>query len=122
PRFFWPGLEEDVKKFTEDCTHCILSHPSRIPRPLGSEIHGQKPNEVLHFDFAWIYKIPILVIKDDLSGFVRLRACSAADGPNTAEKLIEWIGDFGLPLILVSDRGSHFKNSVMRSLTRGLHL
>jgi hypothetical protein len=65
-----------------------------------------------------------LTLKDDLSSFVRLVPTSTADAETTADALISWFRDFGVVKTWVSDRGSLFKNEVVRSLrekTRGLH-
>jgi hypothetical protein len=66
----------------------------------------------------------VLILKDDLSSFVRLVPTSTADAETTADALISWFSDFGVVKTWVSDRGSHLKNEVVRSLrekTRGLH-
>jgi transposase InsO family protein len=66
----------------------------------------------------------VLVLKDDLSSFVRLFPTSTADAKTTSDALISWFSDFGVVKSWVCDRGSHFKNEVVRSLrekTRGQH-
>ena len=65
--------------------------------------------------------IYILIIKDDASSFVWLEPCTAADADTTVETLLKWFCTFGVVLNWISDRGTHFKNKVMRDLNRKLH-
>ena len=49
---------------------------------------------MLHFDYLYIgessdQKEYILILKDDFSGYVYLRACKAADSATTAEVLLK---------------------------------
>ena len=58
------------------------------------------PNEVLHFDFCYIGKsikgyIYVLIVKDDMSSFVRLYASEVADADAVAEALVDWCSTFG---------------------------
>ena len=107
--------------------HCLLADgQARVPRPLGSALHATKPNEVLHFDYLFIGKgrngyMYILIIKDDLSSFLRLVPTKLADALTTADALISWFADFGIALTWVSDRGSHFKNDVIKRLSDETH-
>ena len=91
--FYSGSVQEDVSEFVRSCIHCIITRAVEVvPRPLGSALHGKPPNEVVHIDF--LYMGPgigdlkyILVVKDDLSGFVWLRAASIATGFFAADVL-----------------------------------
>lgn len=53
--FWWSNLETDVQEFFHSCFHCVLSKTGkRISRLLSIEVHGQRPNEVVHIDFLHI--------------------------------------------------------------------
>jgi hypothetical protein len=59
----------------------------RMPRKLASTLHASKPNELLLFDFLYIGPgeggmLYILILKSDMSNYLRLVPCTAADGPN----------------------------------------
>jgi hypothetical protein len=99
----------------------------REPRPFGCAVHGQKPNEVLHMD--WIYISPAkkngkhefewnLMLRDDLSGVVRITPARVPDTEVTMEALMEWRAIFGCPKILVSDMASYFVSETMRKFAR----
>jgi Integrase zinc binding domain len=48
-------MAKDVKVFVQNCLHSVAIIPGdKVPRPLGTQIHATKPNEILHFDFLYI--------------------------------------------------------------------
>jgi hypothetical protein len=116
--FYWEALKEDVTDFVKACLHCMVVDGVVEPRPWGAALHAEKPNELIHFDWlsmptaknGWKY---ILVVKDDMSGYVRLYPGEAATSQATATALTDWFGLFGVVPTWVSDCGSHFKNEVM---------
>jgi hypothetical protein len=119
-RFWWSDYLSDIKYFVSKCLHCLRTYSGTVPRPFGEQIHGKHPNEVIHYDFCLVLGQYILIIRDDLSGFTRLRLCISADSSSVATHLLDWIADFGIPKIQVSDQGSHFKNRVITEINRKL--
>ncbi len=63
----------------------------------------------------------ILILKDDASSFIWLEPCLTADAQTTVDVLTRWFSSIGVVLTWNSDRGSHFKNTVMTALNRALH-
>jgi hypothetical protein len=65
-------MAKDVKVFVQNCLHCVATIPGdKVPRPLGTQLHATKPNEILHLDFLYIrlsrdgtYQY-LLLLKDD---------------------------------------------------------
>ena len=54
-KFYWNELDRDVEVFVGQWFHCILTRSGElIPRPLGTALYGERPNEVLHMDFLYI--------------------------------------------------------------------
>jgi Integrase core domain len=97
-----------------------------VPRPLGTQLHAIMPNEILHFDFLYIglsrdgkYQY-LLILKDDQSGYLWLVACRKADAAATVDALMRWFSVFGVVLLCISDRGSHFKNEVVQRVNKEL--
>ncbi|KAH9120903.1 hypothetical protein AeMF1_007124 [Aphanomyces euteiches] len=90
--FWWATLAQDVETFVKACLHCMQVDRDVVHRPLGSALHAEKPNELIHFD--WL-SMPmstsglkhVLVIKDDMSGFVHLFPAESADATSTATAL-----------------------------------
>jgi hypothetical protein len=114
-------MAKDFKVFEQNCLHCVATIPGdKVPRPLGTQLHSTKPNEILHFDFHYIglsrdgkYQY-LLLLKDDLSGYLWLVPCRTADAAATVDAPMRWFAAFGVVLLWISDRGNHFKNDVMR--------
>jgi hypothetical protein len=96
-----------------------------VPRPLGTQLHATKSNEILHFVFLYIglsrdrkYQY-VLLLKDDLRGYLRLVPCRTADAAATVDALMRLFAVFGVVLLWISDRGNHFKNEVVRRVHHG---
>jgi transposase InsO family protein len=116
-----------VKVFVQNWLHCVATiTKDKVLRPLGTQLHAIKPNEILHFDFLYIrlsidgkYEY-LLLLKDDLSGYLWLVPCLTADAAATVDALMRWFVVFGVVLLWISDRGSHFKNDVVRRVQKEL--
>ncbi|KAH9135325.1 hypothetical protein AeRB84_019220, partial [Aphanomyces euteiches] len=127
-KFWWATLAQDVETFVKACLHCMQVDGDVVPRPLGSALHAEKPNELIHFD--WL-SMPmstsglkhVLVIKDDMSGFVHLFPAESADATSTATALMGWFTLYGCVEKWVTDGGSHFKNEVVEKIRKmvGVH-
>jgi transposase InsO family protein len=80
----------------------------------------------LRFDFLYIglsrdgkYQY-LLLLKDDLSEYLWLVPCRTADAAATVDALMRWFAVSGVVLLWISDRGSHFKNRVIRRVQKEL--
>lgn len=121
---YWRNPPTSVQRFCKLCLHCLHTRGGKTePRPLGTQMHADKPNRMLHFDFlqldeaynGWNY---VLVIKDDYSHFTELVGVEAATAEATARALQDWFKRFGIVQQWVSDQGSHFKNKVIEALQK----
>lgn len=118
--FWWKGMNSDVKVFVNSCIHCLSTSPAKlVPRPLGHALHAVKPNMLLHFDYCYMSKGEngfeyVLIMKDDHSSYVWLTPTKETTAEVTAEVLIKWFASFGVVNHWVSDRGTHFKNELVR--------
>jgi hypothetical protein len=123
----WTTMAKDVKVFVQNCLHCVATIPGdKVPRPLGTQLHAAKPKEILHFDFLYIglsrdgkYQY-LLLLMDDLSGYLWLVPCHTDDAAATVDALMRWFAVFGVVLLWISDRGIHFKNEVVRRVQKEL--
>jgi hypothetical protein len=50
----------------------------------------------------------ILILKDDISNYVWLRPCRAADGTGAMWAIVEWCAAFGIVHESASDQGRYF--------------
>ena len=76
--------------------------------------HYWKDNQLLHFDYLYNGESSnnqqeAIILKNDLSGYWFLRACSSANVETTAEVLIKFCATFVLVLLWLFDQSSHFK-------------
>ena len=119
-------MRADVFSFCNTCLHCQSTNGGRrIPRPLAHTLHADKPNELLHFDYLYMHPSEtgeqyVLIVKDDASSFIWLEPTEASDAHTTVKVLAKWSSLFGIAPMWCSDRGTHFKNEVMRLLNRTL--
>jgi hypothetical protein len=128
--FYWQTIEKDVKTFVNQCIHCMSTKGShKIPRLLGEAIHGDRPGDVLHMDYAHMYSLPkevneeprhqyIHILMDDCTKLIWLDAIEEPDAASTAQSIETWAATFGMPRVWVSDGGSHYKNQVIEELSR----
>lgn len=126
--FSWHSVRKYTTEFVKSCIHCISTEPGIIvPRPLGSALHADKPNHLLHFDFCHLCRTKngltyVLIIKDDLSGYLRLKAAEKADSETATKHLLDWAVSFGISKTWMSDQGTHFVKSVMSSLVKSMRI
>jgi hypothetical protein len=123
----WTTIAKDVKVFLQNCLHCVATIPGyKAPRPLGKKLHATKPNEILHFDFLYPGLSRngkhqyLLLLKDSLSVCLWVVPCRTSDAAATVDALMRWFAVFGFVLLWISDRGSHFKNKVVRRVQNEL--
>jgi Integrase zinc binding domain len=109
----WTTMTKDVKVFVQNCLHSVATIlGDKAPRPLGTQLHATKPNEILHFDFLYIGLSRdgkhqyLLLLKDDLSGYLRLVPCRTADAAVTVDAPMRWFAVLGVVLLWISDRAA----------------
>lgn len=122
--FVWRDMKGDIAEFVKTCIHCIVTRAGEvIPRPLGTQLHGQRPNEVVHVDYLFMGEGVddlkyVLLIRDELSSFVWLCATATATGEFAAEMLSKWVAMFSTMVWLITDQGSHFHNALHNDMVR----
>jgi hypothetical protein len=62
----------------------------------------------------------LLLLKDDLSGYLWLVPCRTADAAAAVDALMRWFAVFDVVLLWILDRGSHFKNEVVQLVEKEL--
>jgi hypothetical protein len=102
----WTTLAKDAKFFVQNCLHCVATVlEDKVPRPMGTQVHATMPNEILHFGFLYIglsrdgkYQY-LLLLKDDLSGYLWIVPCRTADATATVDALMRWFAVFSVVLL-----------------------
>jgi hypothetical protein len=88
----WTTMVKDFKVFVQNCLHRVATIPGyKVPL---TQLHANKPNEILYFDFLYIglsrdrkYQYSLL-LKDVLSGYLWLVPCRTADAAATVDALM----------------------------------
>ena len=129
--FTWKSLPKDCKVICRECLHCLpIRGGIRTPRPLGEQVHGSRPGEVVHVDVLYVesernadltvteqYNC-IIVLYDNFSGLTWLAPCLNVTGEDVAELLASWRSKYGTPAILVSDQASYFKSRMIQAFVK----
>lgn len=129
--YYWPGMYRDVDRWTRNCHVCRRITPSReakqgVLRPLPVP---QRPWQHIAMDF--VIGLPesqnhnaILVVIDRLTKMRHFLPCRTTTGAeDVAHLYIDHVWKLhGLPVSVVSDRGSQFVNSFWQHLTARLKI
>lgn len=142
-KFYWHNMKKQITEFVGSCINCWAAHrPNEFNRPLAATYKATQPFEAVQVDFCKVYDQKrsltakqtrehkkaasaspyILIIKCKFSRKTMLVPCSDASSAEAVRGLITWIGQYGLPKILISDGGTHFTGLLMKDLVDALQL
>jgi putative transposase len=121
----WPNMRRHVDLFVKNCGLC---QKMREIRPV---VHARQFTTVPYDPFARVNidtmgPLPedengnqfIFVMVDAFSRFVELVPSTANDADKWAKALIGFMGRYGVPSTITSDRGTEFANDVFKSVTQ----
>src|SRR4051812_42759189 len=122
-RYYWPQYYEDIKEYVKTCDACQrrgrskrnnLLHPIPVHSPfyqIGIDFVGPLPRTQRGKKY-------ILVAMDYLTKWPEAQAVAEANADTTVNFIYEQIlCRHGCPQIILSDRGTHFNNQVVKKLT-----
>ena len=122
----WKGLARDVRVYVRSCDKCQRHKHQVIP--LAGYLHpivAQRPWHILTVDFvgglppaAGSGNVQILVLVDKFSKYVCLEPCAAEVSAIQTAAILQRrvIRDFGVPRVVISDRGPQFSAAVWTHL------
>lgn len=123
--FYWPKMKVDIDNHVKSCLICQKTKPLRI-KPYGKLMPlpiATGPWKSISMDF--IVKLPlskgfdsILVVVDRFSKMCHFVACNESmDAERLAELFISNVVKYhGIPMDIVSDRGTHFTSKFWEAL------
>ncbi|MAA69217.1 MAG: hypothetical protein CL915_10755 [Deltaproteobacteria bacterium] len=122
-RFFWAGMEQEAEGWRKHCLQCLkAASGDTVPRPLGSQLLAERPGEIVSADFIKMgtsrsgYSYVLMVVCR-FSRLVMFLPAVSATAVFATRGLLKWASHHGLPEWLISDGGSHFRNSIMEEMT-----
>ena len=128
--WFWRGIQKDVREYVQSCAVCQRSkHSTQKSQGLLHPIVASKPWEMITMDFVCGFprdertkNAQILVIVDKFTKYVILEPCPLeVDAIQTAEIVIRRvIAEYGVPAVVISDRGPQFAAEVWSKIMNGL--
>ena len=126
-RFVWPGMAGDVKRWTQACRECQRSKVTRHTRSPPAEF--QAPDDrfsVVHVDLVGPLppsegQVYLLTCADRFTRWVEAVPLENIRAENVCRKFVEtWVSRFGVPDVVVTDRGSQFTSSSWTALSERL--
>ena len=121
--YYWPEMYTDVKEFIKSCLNCQRFAPAKNLNVTTSRIPTSYLFERISLDFVGPLELSkkgyryILVATEYLSRWPIARATKAATAEVVADFIYEdIICQYGCPSIILTDRGTHFENALVKSL------
>ena len=124
-RFYWAGLEKDVREYVKGCRRCVLSKtPEPEARAPLENIITTEPLELVCIDFwcaedAKNRSLDVLVVTDHFTKMANAFLCPNQTAKAVAHQL--WHNFFcvyGFPKRIHSDRGANFESALIADLLR----
>ncbi|KER24566.1 hypothetical protein T265_07798 [Opisthorchis viverrini] len=118
---WWPELDADIARTAKDCmncTHKIHSKSSKwIPWPLSCETWQR-----IHADYCgpFLNKYYALVVVDSYSRWTEVFLTTSPSSEFTQYALRKLFSREGVPIVLVTDNGSHFTAKSLEYWLKGL--
>ena len=123
--YVWPKMRKDVTSFIQTCTACQSSKITRHTKPPFKNLGEHKKFSAIHIDFvgplpAIKNKRYLVTIFDRGSRWFAAYPTTTATADSAVNALLQWTSNYGVPDILISDRGTHFEAAVFQQITQKL--
>lgn len=128
-RFYWPGLEADVRNFVRKCSKCQKSkHFKYIKEPMTITTTASYAFEKIFMDIVgpltrdYDGNVYMLTVQCELSKFIEAYPLTNKDSISVARSLVNFILRFGIPRIIATDRGAEFTSSTIAQVCKLLNI
>ena len=110
-RFFWPGLDADIRQKRAQCKQCIKNAPSQHTEPLMISPDPEVPFQQTAADLCDLEGHHFLIYADRYSGWVEGIKLSNSTFRTVRKHLLNWFTTFGAPEELATDGGPPFNSN-----------
>ena len=123
--YTWPGIRRQVFQYVSSCLACQASKTTRHVKPPFKTLGKHQKFSAIHVDFVGPLppnknKRYLFTIFDRGTRWFSAYPTASASTEAATTSLLQWISNFGVPDILISDRGTHFESQLFREATRKL--
>ena len=124
--YYWKQMKEDVRMYVHDChyCHCRKSNTHHTKPPVQSYTWPVRPFFRIHMDLTELsttttgYRY-VLVIKDALTKWIELIPLRTKTATEVVDSLVQnVILRHGVPVTLITDKGSENCNAIMEEVVR----
>ena len=137
-RYYWPDMDRNIREWCRECQSCQQAKILKHTRSPISDFHLPSERfQTVHVDIVE----PLSPVKDQLQPYLSpnkyiltcidratrwVEACPLPDISAAIVAhafMVTWISRFGIPLYVITDRGTHFESELFRQLSRlvGFH-
>ena len=111
---WWPGINEDIEKLSKHCDTCQMNHNNPQKTTPHPWIPATRAWERIHIDFAQLFDRQWLVVVDSYSKFPEIIDMGHNTKTEaTIRELRKLFAVYGLPRLVVSDRGPQLVSNEM---------
>ena len=124
-QYWWPGMKYTIKQHIRSCIPCQQYNISRQKKPgqLRPISPPEGPFAFIGIDYCGPFKRTprenqyVLIITDYFTRHVTAIALPNCTAETTAQALFnEYFCTYGIPSVILSDQGSHFRNELMMNI------
>ena len=126
-KFWWPNMKQSIVQYIQSCLPCQQYNVSRSKKPgrLQPIPPPEGPFQLIGMDYCGPLKQTprgnqyVLCITDYFTRWIVAVAVPDCSAQATAEALFnEYICRYGVPAVILSDQGTHFRNQLMEAMSK----
>ncbi|XP_058817499.1 uncharacterized protein K02A2.6-like [Topomyia yanbarensis] len=116
---WWETIDRDITDLARDCTSCARTRNNPAKAPVHCWERPLEPFQRVHADFAGPFMgVYFLIIVDAYSKWPEVKAIPDMTTETTIDRMLEFFATFGLPSVLVTDRGTQFMSELFQTFLK----
>ena len=115
--YTWPKMRKDVSTYVQSCASCQSSKITKHTKPPFKHYGSHEKFAAIHLDYVGPLpsirgKTYLLTIFDRRTRWFFAHPTAHATSEAAVDGLVRWISNFGVPEIMITDRGTHFESKL----------